>query len=62
MFGIVPSIGLEFKNDSRRGAILDLPRNESKIQSIRTLKDKLLPIAGAKLFNSLPSYLREFRG
>ena len=59
---LVPSMGLHLCDDGRRGRVIKIPSLSGSIQSIKTLRDKSLPISSAKLYNSLPKYLREFTG
>ena len=61
--GMVPDIGLKTETYSQRiGLKLQVPKVVGKFARHKSLKEKSLAVEGAKLFNSLPRYLREFTG
>ena len=62
MLGIVPSLGLNWKYSSHYGRQIEIPNINGSVTRICTLKGKTINIYGAKIFNSLPRYLREFNG
>ena len=59
---LVPSLGLSISNDTRRGPLIDIERISGKVMKIRTIKSRHIKYEGARLFNSLPRYIREFDG
>ena len=59
---MIPSLGLVWNQSERNGRKIVIPKVSGKVQSIVTLKEKCINIAGAKLFNMLPKILRNFQG
>ena len=63
MVGLVPSLGLKAEiNSGRIGLKIQIPKIEGRWMRHRTLREKGLMVVGAKLYNSLPCYLREHQG
>ena len=60
-FSTVEYCGVEESNESeRRGRICKVPICRGK-QSIKTLREQSFQVAGPKVFNSLPKYLRKIK-
>ena len=59
LLGLVPSLGLTLINNKRRGIIINIPNYICKVQHITTLKENSIKIAGSKIYNELPRFLRE---
>lgn len=67
--GIAPTIDgnsgsdVEIVESARRGQYCKVPNvNRRAVVSVQTMLEATLPVSGAKLFNSLPRYLREYKG
>ena len=57
---MVPDIGIKRTYDGRRGYIINIQPLLGTVASVKTLLDKSLPICAAKLYNSLPYYIRNY--
>ena len=59
--GLVPNFGVEIHQaEGRQGGLLfRIPPISGSRSSIRTLKDRSLAVEGPRLFNSLPSWMRD---
>ena len=56
--GRVPSCGITFVNNERKGRLCIIPALKKCNQSIQTLRENSFQIAGPKLFNCLPAQIR----
>ena len=62
MNGMVPDIGVKRVYDGRRGYVITIPPLTGSVNSVKTMREKSLPISAAKLYNSLPYYIRDYEG
>ena len=58
--GLVPNCGIHHKLNERRGRECLIPASRGR-QAIQSLRDQSFQMAGPKLFNSLPRYLRDLK-
>ena len=58
--GLVPNCGIETETSMRRGRHCTVPITCGR-QAVKSLREQSFQMAGPKLFNSLPKYLREIR-
>ena len=58
--GIVPNCGIKYNTSERRGRQCEVPKCKGR-QSVQTLRENSFQVAGPRLFNSLPKYLREIK-
>ena len=60
--GLVPNYGLTFSHNKRLGVMVNIPAFKGPGTKYKTLKENLMSIEGAKIFNALPKPLRIFQG
>ena len=60
--GLVPSLNLNLQTDPRHDPKIVIENITGSIRRIKTLRVRTLYIAGAKIFNSMPRYIWEFKG
>ena len=57
--GLCPNYGLKWSSNDRRGTLVDIPVLKSKVPAyVKTIRDQSLTVHGGRLFNSLPSNIR----
>ena len=62
MAGLVPSLNFILKNDPRHGPKIIINNISGSIMRIQSLRERTIYISGAKIFNSMPRCIREFKG
>ena len=62
LYNLVLSLGLIIKNESRFGPKIHIPKITSKVARVISLKEKLIHISGARIFNSMQHVIREYSG
>ena len=62
LMGLVPSLNFKLKTDLRHGPKIVIENMTGCIRRVQTLRERTVYIAGAKIFNSMPRYIREFKG
>ena len=60
--GLVPNCGLTWGTQGRRGLLVQLPPLSGSRMAIRTLRERAFRTEAPRLYNSLPSPLREHCG
>ena len=59
IYGHAPSLGLKTTTDKTRNGIkIEIPKISGSVQSIISMKENSINIYGARIFNSLPNFLR----
>ena len=57
--GLVPNFGIKWNNSERRGIYIDIPKSNYKHTAMgKKMRDQSLVVHGGKIFNLLPSELR----
>ena len=59
---MVPNINIVTKNELRYGLKVEIPKLSGSVGSIRSIRERTINVAGAKMFNSMPKLIREYTG
>ena len=59
---MVPNINILTKNELRYGLKDEIPKLSGSVSSVRSIRERTINVAGARMYNSMPKVIREYAG